>query len=224
MLQTTSSAVNDKVSTWCMHRQRVQQFYDNNYYRTTISVVADLGRSWGWPHTPSQTTLTAGGSQNFRGAKIKNGVQNNAASERSREIVCLYPYLWHSGGTLVANEVNKNLQNKYVGARKQFRGSTPLPGWSAAIQNVLSATRGHLYQCKKTFRWLDTTRKPHNPHLVKNGLASPPQKHHPALGIWGLWLWRFWPYCLHDWPSLKDPKSQLNISHTSASGGNVLLQ
>jgi len=40
---------------------------------------------------------------------------------------CVFvPHLWHSSGTLVANEVNKNVWNKFVVARRQF-GRRQLP-------------------------------------------------------------------------------------------------
>jgi len=106
-----------------------------NSYRTQLTIAI----------TDSATTM-------------KMGVQNNAASEASRKIFGLYPHLWYSGSTLVANEVKKNFKLIYFGARLQFGGNCS--PWSflatslraGRLQTRFSPLR-HEMQTSSTDQW-----------------------------------------------------------------------
>ena len=78
---------------------------------------------------------------------MKMVVQNNAASEASRKMFGLYPQLWHSGDTLVANEV-KNFSNEFVwGGKTAVWGLPPCPCPLPGYVTVCRLSQGHsLYQ------------------------------------------------------------------------------
>jgi len=58
---------------------------------------------------------------------MKMWIQNNAASEASRKIFGLCPQLWHSGSTLVANEVKEIFEMNLFGGKTAVGGGRNCP-------------------------------------------------------------------------------------------------